>query len=351
MQRAIKLFLVWRLLLFVPVVVGAYFLAARQGYNYLHPWANFDGIHYLSIAQRGYITQAAFFPLYPLLIRVLGGHFWAGFLIANVSFLLSLIVYYKLMRLDYRDSVAKQSILSLLIFPTAFYFASLYSESLFLLFLLCSFYFARKRKWFFASLFAFLLASTRLVGILILPALIYEFVVQEGWHKIRKAFPFLIIPWGLIAYAWFNLKKWGDALYFIRAHGELANSRSVESIVLFPQTIYRYFKILSQLPTSQYEWWIALLELGMFLFVSLLLYYAWKKKVRLSYLIFSFLAFLLPASSGTFTGLPRYAIILFPIYIVLASIKSRGIRTAYLIVSSVLLFILLMFFSRGYFVA
>ena len=85
--------------------------------------------------------------------------------------------------------------------------------------------------------------------------------------------------------------------------------------------------------------------------VSLLLYFAWKKKVRLSYLIFSFLAFLLPVSSGTFTGLPRYVIVLFPIYIVLASIKNRSVRRAYMILSSALLFILLMFFARGYFVA
>ena len=343
--------MVWRLLLFIPIIAGSYLLVAKQGFTYVYPWANFDGIHYLSIAQRGYVSQAAFFPLYPLLIRILGGHFWAGLLIVSVSFLLALIVFYKLIRLDYRDGVAKQSILSLLIFPTAFYFASLYSESLFLLLLLLSFYFARKKMWFYSSFFAFLLASTRLVGIFIFPALVYEFVVQEGFRKIRKAYPLLIVPWGLIAYAWFNLKKWGDALYFIRAHGELANSRSVESIVLFPQTMFRYLKILFTLPTSQYEWWIALLELAMFLLVSLLLYFAWKKKVRLSYLIFSFLAFLLPVSSGTFTGLPRYVIVLFPIYIVLASIKNRSVRRAYMILSSALLFILLMFFARGYFVA
>jgi len=156
---------------------------------------------------------------------------------------------------------------------------------------------------------------------------------------------------GLVAYSLFNLRKWGDALYFVHAHAELANGRSVNKIILFLQTIFRYLKILQSLPLHQYEWWIAFLELSLFIFVTVFLYITWKKKIHTSYLIFSVLAFLLPTSSGTFSGLPRYILPLFPIYIVLALSKNKIFKHLYICASIILQFVLLMFFSKGYFVA
>lgn len=385
MRKIINFFLTWRLLLFLPLVAGYYFLPYRVDFEYtniwgwtkhyfpvnsliLYPWANFDGVRYLSIAGRGYISEAAFFPLYPVLIKFISTIFgtgatfgsiqyFSGILISNTLFFLSLIIFYKLVRLDFSEKVAINTILMLLVFPTSFFFVSIYSESLFLFLTLLCFYFARKGKWISASISAFFLSVTRLVGVLILPALIYEFIIQEKPFKdfklsnLTRSIPFLCIPLGVITYSWFNLKKWGDSLYFIYAHGELANSRSVNNIVLFPQTIYRYLTILQSLPLRQYEWWIALLELSLFIFSMAFLYIAWKKKIRTSYLIFSVLAFLLPASSGTFTGLPRYSLVAFPIFITLSLIEDKTFKKVYIFTGSALLFILLMFFSKGYFVS
>lgn len=351
MVRIFKLFAIWRVFLFLPVFSGVYILAERLGYGFTNPWGNFDGVRYLAIASRGYITEAAFFPLYPIVIRIfsfLGGYFLSGFLVSNIAFLISLFYLYKLLKLDYPADRSSRILLYLVLFPTAFFFGALYSESLFFLLLVLSFYFARKGKWLGASLAAMLLGATRIIGILVLPALVYELYIQK--KNIKDGLSLLMVPIGLAAYSLFNFLKWGDALYFIKAHGELGNSRSVDAIVLFPQTVYRYLKILISLPVSQYEWWIALLEISVFFGVCFLLYCAWWKKVRSSYLIFSLLAFLLPVLSGTFSGLPRYVLVLFPIYIALAGL-GRGFRRAYLIFSAILLFILLMFFSRGYFVA
>jgi len=351
MRKVFRCFVIWRLALFIPVFIAGYFTTARTGYLFTNPWANFDGVHYLSIAQNGYATQAVFFPLYPLLIRFFSfgrAYLASGLFVSNLAFLLTLIYFYKLLILDYPKKRSFESIIYLLVFPTAFFLGALYSESLFFLLLILSFYFARKGEWLLASVTAMLLGATRIIGIFILPALVYELYIQK--KNIKEGLSLLMAPIGLVAYSLFNYLKWGDDLYFIKAHGELGNSRSVSAIVLFPQTIYRYIRILLSLPISQYEWWIALLEITIFIGVSLLLYFAWKKKVRTSYLIFSLLAFLLPVSSGTFSGLPRYVLVLFPIYVAL-SYMSRSFRKAYLIFSAILLFILLMFFSRGYFVA
>ena len=195
------------------------------------------------------------------------------------------------------------------------------------------------------------LSATRIVGIVMLPALLYEFYKQEKTFKTPRIFPLLLTPLGLIGYAIFNLTQWGDALHFLRVHGTLNNSRSIDAVVLFPQTIGRYIKIISSVSPSVYEWWIALLELSMFFFVTLLLWMGWKKGIRFSYLIFALFSFLIPISSGTFSGIPRYAVVLFPIFISLALINNKWIQFVYTAVSAVLLGLLLMLFSRGYFVS
>lgn len=366
------LFILWRLTLFIPLVIGAYLLSYNPSspvtyvYKYINsnlsfssvflfPWANFDGIHYLTIAEHGYTNQARFFPLFPMLIKALtgisvGSQIFVGMLIVTLSFYLALKVLQKLIELDFSKEISMKTILFLLIFPASFFFVSVYSESLFLLLTLLAFYFARKKMWLLSIVCAMFVMATRFVGVAILPALIYEFVKKEGIN-IKKLPLFLFIPLGLVLYSIFNYYQWGSFFYFITAQGELGNSRSVSSIILFPQTIYRYIKILSTVSINSYDWAIALLELTSFLFVSLLLYFAWKKKIRTSYLIFALINLAIITSTGTFSGLPRYILTIFPIFMVLSLINNKLFKFAYVAISPILLFVLLMLFSRGYFVA
>jgi len=287
-------------------------------------------------------------------------YFFSGLIISNLAFLASLFIFYKLLLFDYKRGVAITSIVFLLLFPTSFYFGAVYSESLFLLLTLLTFYFARKKRWLAAGITGMFLSITRIVGIFILPALIYEFVKQEkiDIKKIKNIFklflrlwPLFFIPLSVFGYGIYNFLNKGEFFYFINAHGNLGNGRTVNSIVLFPQTIFRYIKIILSIPYSQFEWWIALLEITTFFIVSFLLYLSWKKKIRLSYLIFSVPCFLLPIFSGTFTGLPRYSLVLFPIFISLALINQKLIKLFYVIIAPILLFLLLMFFSKGYFIS
>jgi hypothetical protein len=149
----------------------------------------------------------------------------------------------------------------------------------------------------------------------------------------------------------FNYLKWGNAFYFIQAQGNFLNGRSVDSIVLFPQTVFRYIKIFMTVGPGIFEWWIAILEISTFIFVSVMFFVAWKKKVRLSYILFAFICFLIPISTGTFSGIPRYVIVLFPIFIALAMVKNRFIKIAYSIIGFSLLLILIALFSKGYYIA
>ncbi len=364
--------------MFIPLYFGQIALAYRQHQEYtnlwyytkpyppvnhffLYPLANFDGVHYLNIAGNGYTDNGRFLPLYPFLIRLTSQIFgqgeafgwqlfFAGVFLSHLFLVLSLIVFYKLVRLDFSPQTSFWSGVFLLLFPTAFFFTAIYSESLFLFLSLLSFYLARKKHWFGASICGMLLTVTRLPGISIFFALLIELFTQKKEKSLKIIYLFFI-PLGILSYAWYNWKKWADPLYFIHAHAQLGNSRAVTNLVFIPQTLYRYAKILLSVPTNQFEWWVAFLEVTFFFIVSLLLFEAWRKKIRLAYIVFSLLCFLLPVFSGTFSGLPRYAIILFPIFIALALFKSSKIKIALVLVFSFLSFLLLMFFSRGYFIA
>src|SRR5258706_5842641 len=94
---------------------------------------------------------------------------------SNCIFLVSLFVFYKIIRFDYPKKVAYLSLVALLVFPTSFFFGSVYTESLFLFLSLLSFYFARKKWWILAGISGMLLSGTRIVGIAIFPVLLWEF--------------------------------------------------------------------------------------------------------------------------------------------------------------------------------
>lgn len=374
-RNILTLFLAWRILLFIPLILGQLFIDHRPGYDYVFPsffgvnlhfllssWANFDGIYYLIISNGGYsVDNAGFFPFFPLVIGSFASLFGSvgafdpirlivSLLLVGVFLILGLNYMYKLISIDYKKTISLWSIIFLLLFPTSFFLAGIYSESLFLVLSILSFYFARKKKWILASIFGMLLAATRLVGIAILPALIYEFIKEEKKFS-AKALSLLLIPLGLLSYAYYNFIEWGNAFQFAKAQGNLQNERSIDQIILLPQTLFRYFKILTTVSPSIYEWWIALLELSAFVFAAILIFIAWKKKVRTSYLIFSVLAILIPASTGTLTGIPRYVAVIFPIFIALALIKNKYIKAIYIAISLILLAILHMLFSKGYYIS
>lgn len=382
-KKIFLLFLAFRISLFAPLIASEVFFKPRTGYGYtlytyfldksnqllshflIYPFGNFDGVYYLLIAAKGYTVNAGFFPLFPLSINLANSflqpsnyvplnpiQYFTSITLVSIYFLIALILLCKIIRLDYKENIAILSIIFLLIFPTSFFYASIYSESLFLLLSLLSFYFARKKGWFLAGITGALLSSTRLVGISIFPSLLFEYFKYEKNKTLGKFVSILLVPLGLLAYVFYNFQKWGNPFYFIQAQGNLQNNRSIDSVVLLPQTLFRYIKILFSIKPSIYEWWVAFFELSFSIFALSLLYIAWKKKVRFSYILFGLLCFIIPVSTGTFTGLPRYIAVIFPIFITLALlIKNKFLKIVYSTISTILLFVFFMLFSKGYFIA
>lgn len=380
MKKEIKFvllsFIVWRIALFLILFLSLKFIPLQKNFlgggmtNYLKmpwfwAWANFDGEHYLSIAQSGYgFGEHAFFPLYPLLIRLIGQTVGSsmftlnmiGILISNLSFLAALFGLYRLLRIDFSDRITKLAIIVLLLFPVSFYFASVYTESMFLALVVWSFYFARKGNWISASILGGFASATRVIGVLLFPALLYEYFnalrPQKSWSY--KALWLLLIPLGLVVYMYYLKVNAGDYLGFLHSLPSFGEQRSATPILL-PQVFYRYiFKILPNLNYSYFPVvFTTLLEfiVGVsFLFISLLSFF----RLRLGYSLFLTIGYFTPTLSGSFSSLPRYILILFPAFILLSVYIGKSSKILQVIIFTLLFMCLVIstaMFIRGYWVS
>ena len=366
-NNIIKIFLFWRVGLFVLAGIAGILIPFGNKFPYadallmnsslpkfIWSFANFDGVHYLTIAKSGYVANftQVFFPVFPILMHYLNlfinNYILSGLIISNIAFLLSLIVLSKLLKLDLEDNKIIKIILLIIIFPTSFYFGSLYTESLFLLFVLSSFYFARKDRWGLSAIFGFLASTTRFFGVFLLPALFIEWYLQK--KPVKKLLPLLFIPIGLFIYMAYLQINFNDPLLFIHAQPVFGAQRTSGDIILLPQVIFRYLKILftvnpQSLPffNAFFEFFVSLL----FLVLSIVALF----KTRLSYALFSFAAFIIPTLTGTFSSMPRYVLILFPCFIVLAGIKNKIVQVGIISLFVVLLIASVMLFTSGYWIA
>ena len=375
-------FFIWRLLLFLAAYTGSLLLPFEPRFPYsdvyllpsrlpawLWSFANFDGVHYLTIAAKVLSAQftQVFFPLFPVILGILQNilFFFPSLLVAltisNLFFLSALFVFYKLLRIDYDNIVIKWIFIFLLLTPTSFFFASLYTEGMFLLLVVSAFYFARKKRWIAASVAVGLASATRFVGIFLLPALLYEYFFSNDQRPMtndkNKILKFLtspnlyIAPFGLIAYMIYLQINFGDALYFWHAQPVFGAAREGTGIVLLPQVFWRYFKILTSVPANQLSFWIPLAEFVATLSAIFLLIFAHRRKIRFSYLIYSWPALILPTLTGTLSSMPRYILIIFPIFIVLGLIKSKVIKFLILTSFFLLLVVFTVLFTRGRWIA
>lgn len=374
----LAMFFIWRILdltvsFFAPQFIPylGFFsyqkdLAAVNFPLFIKSFANFDGLFYLRIAEKGYSQfEHAFFPLYPLLIKYLSYIFnnklIIGLLISNISFIFAIFFLKKYLNDLFKDKKLSNWILIyLLLFPTSFFFGNLYTESLFLLFTVLTFYLLHKKRFFIASVFSVLSSLTRFVGVfLFVPILIY--VIFENWKTIYKKIKvalYVISPFiGLGIYSIYLYFTTGNFIEFFTSQEAFSAGRSTK-IILFPQVIYRYIKIFI---TADYnfQYFISSLEFSIFILfftiISIQLYLIIKGKNKnialLSLTIFSLINILLSTFTGTFLSIPRFALLSLSFFIFIGLLKSNLLKTLIALIFLILHIILLAFFIQGYFIA
>ena len=396
------LFLIWRIFDFLVIFFSqkiipylGFFPYSDQlpGFN-LPSWisalANFDGLHYISIARDGYAQyEQAFFPLYPMLIKFLAPLFsnnqlLTGLIISNVSFLIGLIVFYKYLSKGVINH-APTTILLLLAFPTSFFFGAVYTEGLFFLLLISTLYFLKKERYPLVAIFSFLTSLTRLVGIFLIIPIIFHFFSKRKKPSIYHLTSIIFPLFGLGLYCFYLFKTTGDPFFFLTSQPIFGANRS-SHLILLPQVYWRYFKIfITAAHDSRY--FVSLIEFLMFNFVFIVLFLDLCKNLgiknlkpvyqnyrsvqghepsrksglvhwlkienynRLGLNLFSFANLILPTLTGTFSSIPRYALFSLSFFIYLSGQKNNLIKYFIIMIFLILHILLLGYFTQGYFIS
>ncbi len=290
-----------------------------------------DALWFLRIATSGYEAtdgSAAFFPLYPLVVRVVswtvGGHpLLAATLVSNAAFFGSLLVLYDLTVREFSEAVARRTIVYLAVFPSAFFFLAPYSESLFLLLSLLAFRQARLDRWPSAALAGALAALTRSIGIVLVPALLimaFDRYRANGGRLGPRVASAIAVALGPIAYfAWWGIAH-GEALAPLRAQENWQRVVAFPLVSLWRATLMAFggFGVVDPA-----YWIIDLLVAGV---VIVALAVGWRR-LPLPYLIYALGCLLIPLSypfePRPLLSVPRFVAVIFPAFWVIADATER----------------------------
>jgi hypothetical protein len=368
-------FLVTRIPLIIIAELAAVIISQRAGIHtavshnqLLAVWGRWDAVHYLDISTIGYHgTDSAFFPLYPFLMRVLGtvigSHLVAGLVISNVAFFFGLLFFYKLVEHQYDRNVAHRATFYLAIFPTAIFFSAVYTESLFFCLSVASFYYIRERRWLTAGIIGFFASLSRVEGVLlVIPFAIEWFAVHPDLpqrvgtalkNAVRRPWPNVVrpllgialIPAGLLVYMGYLWVLTGDPLYF--SHVQTHWGRH------FAGPWVAFSHAIHVIATAHADQTIAdqLLEL-VFTVLMVVVFLLGLRRLRPSYLAYMAASIVIPMSTSSLMSMPRFALVLFPMFVMFALWGKRSaFNNAYVAFSLPLLGLFTVLFADWYWVA
>lgn len=319
-----------KLLIFSYALAATFFIggtAVGSPRDALEIWRHWDVNYYLAIAERGYVGGTderilSFFPLFPVAIAaaafVVRDYLIGGFVTATLASITAVVALHRLARRDETTEVSVAAVVFLLVFPTSFVLHIPYSEGTFLSLTIFAFLLARAGRWLPASAFAALAAFTRVNGALLLLALAVEaYAVFRVDHKMRAAWAWLgLVPVGTLGYFAVNQLVSGDPFRFVtllRVYWE----RSLD----WPWTgVIRAWAGASEPSPAQLIWLGELLFIGVCIAASI----GAALLLRPSYAAWTAANTLLFMSTGTPLSVPRYALLLFPMFILLGRLARSG---------------------------
>jgi hypothetical protein len=345
-------------------------------------WSHWDGEHYVTLAMGGYLhppdnVSPAFFPLYPLLLRsfaeLFGGPIskealsvW-GPLISLLFLPFALYFIYHIALEGWGERVARGTVLILALFPTTFFLNAAYTESLFLALSAGSMWAMRvKKDLLVACVLAGFAAATRNVGIFLVVPLMYEWikdVERSRWQGVYL----LLAPGGLFAYMVYLWVRFGDPLLFYSAQeswGRQATGPLDTASRAWGAAVEGAGRLLDPdlwaHPTlgnaaNQLAGASNLFNLAFFVFAMVVLL-AGSRYLPLSLTIYGLLlvapATLFGTPGSPLMGTPRYVLVAFPVFIVLALLfRNRVLLGGWLVVSTLVSLVLCGLFVSWRFVA
>ncbi len=372
-QKILGIWLVWMLGVFLVSALIIDRIPLSESYSLtgfseaLSVWTNWDGNNYIVIAREGYPNGPeslyAFFPLLPWLIRIVQAfpgisYPFAGMIVSRLALLGALVYLVKLVEDQWGSRVAFRSAWYLLVFPTAFFYFAVYTESLFLFTTLAAWYYSSKQNWVLAAIFGFFAPLTRLVGILVAGVIGWQYMSSIQWKVSRIRWPIVAAFVPFLGLAVYSFQTWIQAdnpllflevqKYWAEIHGRGGYHNP---LVILGREVWR---VLRELPTrgmyaiGNLDLWFSLVPFIVLIWASM------KKSLPWVFLIWSWLVWVIPIISGSLVSMPRYVAVLFPLSILLAiwSEDRPFIEQTYLWTAGLVMAVLLVrFVSIGHWVA
>jgi hypothetical protein len=332
-------------------------------------WVRYDAGWYTMIADQGYYyspgyqSPVAFFPVYPLLMRGVGGVIdntpLAGILITIVCGAAALVAFHRWCRDRLDPRAAATALLCLALYPYAWYlYGAVYGDALFLLCALVAFLAFERDHLIVAGLAGALATGTRLVGLAVVIGLVvgvcerrgvFERVegrrlpgLRPGRLKLRDSSVLLSLG-GLVAWSGWLWARYGDPLVFSTVQESWGQQAG-------PSTWLKldFFRTLRHQPDRFYGWGL-LIQATFGLLVALSVIpiirrFGWRYGAYVGSLV------VVPVlGSQDFQGLGRYLLGAFPSFALAGAllVERPGVRRAVLPLSAVVLVIYTGMFANG----
>lgn len=276
-----------------------YYEAPHNPLSFLAEW---DGPDYLAISRFGYtsLVQTNFFPLYPLLVRIVTvvarSALNSALLVSWVALVGALFYYLKIAKRLFHihhNNEAIRSVLLFLLFPSSVFLLATYTESLFAFLALGSIYAALNKRWLLTGSFGFLATLTHINGVFLI--VLTSLILLEEGAKLKEIVQSTLVSiMGLVVYMAYLLGKFHKPLAFVtaqRQHGWLQS---------------HYLNLIGELN---------LISICLIFLIVVGIFYWWKIRKSFSlYLICYLLILLIGAQVG---GFNRYVLMAFPVQFML----------------------------------
>ena len=341
---------------------------------FLSMWAKWDSQYYVDIASNGYWfrpnqqSNVAFFPLYPMTMLVASKFLGAdmiltGFVLSNLAFFGGLIFLYLLTELEFDSDSARRAVYYLAVFPTSFFFASVYTESFFVFLSIATMYFARRGAWLPATVFGILTAATRNLGILMWALVLWEWLRVQGWSlktsykkqawlnlwngfKLHwfEIIVISLIPLGMFIYIYFLKVNFERPLAFIETQATWGRENIGPVAVLQKN-------ILALVEGDVNKGWLTRFwNIAAFFFFLALVPFVWARLGE-GYAVFVLIMLLVPSASAV-GSIIRYVLTQFPVFMLLGWYgRHESVDRTLSISFTILLGVFVSIFVNWYFVA
>jgi hypothetical protein len=286
---------------------------------FLDMWTRWDSWEYEEIARKGYwydfdfkprpYGTVACFPLYPLAIRalgpVLGGDYVvAGLVVSNACAIAGLVLLFQWATWWGDRKAAWLAVSAAIAFPAGLFWSALYPQSLFFALSVGSLALMLDGRVAPACLVASAATATRFEAVALIPALLAILIQRTRGRIGWDALWLLAAPLGLLAYMAYLYRGWGDPVLFLRVHAIFGRGLSNPLATLArPLT----------LPDGIFQDGVLLTYA-----VGLLLILGHLARLRWPILLYGWLLFLIPLTTGVYISIYRVHLVNAPIYLALA---------------------------------